>query len=49
MLEISTKAGFHETGKPEFKYVANMYENEVIGRKMLLLLAKYLLESYGVN
>lgn len=47
-IEISRDVGHRPLMMPMFKYVANMHGDETIGREMLIYLAQYLLDNYGI-
>ncbi|XP_044735136.1 carboxypeptidase E-like [Chrysoperla carnea] len=49
VIEFSLRPGHHELMKPEFKYIANMHGNEVLGREMLLKLVDYLCEQWNAR
>lgn len=49
VLEITEEPGKHKLMKPEFRYIANMHGNEVVGREILLHLARLLVENYEAS
>jgi len=46
-VKISTNVNIDDTNKPEFKYIANMHGDEIVGRELMMRLIKDLLNDYG--
>ncbi|XP_068611174.1 carboxypeptidase M [Brachionichthys hirsutus] len=49
VLALGRVPDCHTVGIPEFKYVANMHGNEVLGRVLMLQLIQHLLRGYRGN
>ncbi|XP_061570448.1 carboxypeptidase M isoform X2 [Cololabis saira] len=49
VLALGVSPRRHTVGIPEFKYVANMHGNEVLGRELLLQLIDNLVRGYRTN
>jgi len=48
-IKISDNPELNEAGEPEFKYIANMHGDEIVGREMTLNFIELLCTQYGKN
>lgn len=48
-IEITKDVGERKLLVPMFKFVGNMHGDETVGREMLIYLAQYLLDNYGIS
>lgn len=48
VMKLSNHAG-KDDGRPEFKYIANMHGNEIVGRELMFLFIKDCLENYKTD
>lgn len=46
VVKLSTNVNVDDA-RPEFKYIANMHGDEIVGREMMVSLIKFLAENYG--
>lgn len=49
VMEIFDNLGVYELGELEFKYIGNMYGNEVVGRELLLNFIEYFCKNFGID
>lgn len=47
VMKISSNPGLRNDPRPEFKYIANMHGDEIVGRELMVLLIKDLVMNYG--
>jgi len=49
VLEISNNPGDRTENKPDFKYIANMHGDEVVGRELCMKFMELVLTNYGTD
>jgi len=47
VMKISSNPGLRNDPRPEFKFIANMHGDEIVGRELMVLLIKDLVTNYG--